>query len=1107
MSAKVKTSIDPVLIPLSASTTSETEDTSSSTPQTAKRYEQQNIAGSWVDIKYEVWKDGVYRRKGYSTTDPQEAPSPEKTCPTDHAIKHLDKITGRPCWISTIGHRIDDSSELIGLTYLQGADVDADLGVYDNDHGSDTDDRADRETEILHGAPPKGEVWETIWVRHDQICDTRKIIELSRQVFPVRTSNSKAVSDFLTDCYDANIGLVAKATVVSRAGYHFVNGKHGWLVGHHWIGHGKVVPDPNKYKLTKALRTHGSEQEWIKFTREQWTHDKQSWILRWLQASVFTAPLLRHIGERTFFVHHYTLSGGAKCVDKNTIVNTKRGLRRIGDLSSYKTTRGKIKEYPEGFSEIPGNRNITVWNGTKWATASHFFRGKSKTIRVRTRKGYEIIGTPEHPMWTPEGWVQLQNVIPGPTYRHGLKKDDDVPYGTQLQISSNDIHDYLPLQILSPIHNDSRHATNEKKLLASVLIDEAMARFIGYLIADGYNVPLAFDLSSDKEILDEVSKFLQDRFDCSSRYEETPGVDTEVNYRLRWAHGELRRTLAGGGVDHVKSRDKSIPRVILESPRHIIREFLSAYIDCEADFSKDKAQIQWSSASEQLSRETQILMLSFGIVTSRWSHVDPATNETYWTVTIYGLEDVMTYAAKIGVITSAREKQLGHMILKGLKNSVMSRPTFDRTLPLFDEVVSIEHLEEQDVYDLTIPDGHKFVANGLLSHNTTMAYICQSAWGHPKEFSLSLNRSTQTALTEVFQYISDLPLLLDETQGKTVDLSDFIMQATQEEPKSRSKQDGGLIEAVTKQWRTMIRTTGEQTMAGADKEDLGGQANRVVEVRHPGLEVEHAKKVWQWIEHPKHYGYAGIRFLQHLAKVVNDEERSLNLKLRHKEYTQAISNCTGKNRAVERQLGAIMLAEVLMLRWVYGFEAKEALDTALRDACDIAQNWMRMRDTSTSLWQRAAEYLTEHRHSSANLYADVSTPSGRAKLESLGSKSAVPLIAAYNAGVNQEETWYFPTNINKVLKSWLGVPPDRIWEEFATEGILDRSSDRIVRHRQIQGIFKGKVYVIKTEKLMGYESEPIVVDTAALSSYIPTGDEWYEDSETLIGDSDYQGID
>lgn len=648
------------------------------------RLEQQEINGVLIHHKWEVWRDGVYRRKVFLVTADEgtpPCPSPHESAPIKYALAHLERVTGRPAYLSGIGHRIDDSRELLGLTFLAGSEPEESEKTVE-----------ERDAAAKSSGKLPGEQWKTVWVKHDVIADAHKILELSVDVFPVRTSSAKSMSDFLTDCYDANMGSM-KSTIVRRSGYHCVDGKHGWLIGQRWIGHGKVTALPPEHGLQRALCTHGSEEEWLRWVQEAWNFSESAWIIRWMLAVTMASPLLRHVGERTFLCHHYTQSGGSKSL-----------LARIG----------------------------------------------------------------------------------------------------------------------------------------------------------------------------------------------------------------------------------------------------------------------------------------------------------------------------------------------------------------------------------------------------------QSAWGNPKENFLSINRATQNSLLEIFKYVSDIPVLLDEMQGRENDISAFAMQACQETHKERTKQDGGLREIEAKSWRLIIRTTGEQTLAGADQTDLGGQQGRVLEIRHPGLQIEHAEKLFRTLDDPHHYGYAGLRFLQQLAPVVNDGDRLTKLRERFQETMALMVEHTGRRSAVERQMAAIALGEALMLRWVFGYEAELAGKVALRDGLDILDNWIRVKEGSPALWGRALEFLVEHRHACAHMYADVSLENGKQKLVSWGSKTSAPIIGAINAGPTQSEIWYFPNAVNKLLKEHYGTA-ERIWEEFAQEGILDRGSDRLARQRQIKGVLANtKVYVVRKDKLFAYEPEPIKVDIAEMQSYVPVDDYdydmWYDDS-------------
>lgn len=636
------------------------------------RLEPQVINDVLIPATYEVWADGVYRRKVF-TVPPDEGPPPvpnlHQACPTPHKVARLEQIASRPFYVSGLGHRLDDTRELVALTYL--------ASFVDEDKTLDDEARAMRSLNEV-----SGDAWATMWVRHGQIANTQEVIRLADDVFPVNSVNARDVVSFLTRSVDENFKRLTRHRIVRRCGHHEIDGRHGWLVGKHWIGPGNVSPDlTEKDKLVLALHPAGSEQRWLDFTGGLMSHH---WIVRWTMACSFTAPLLRFITRRTFFAHHYTNTGGGK---------------------------------------------------------------------------------------------------------------------------------------------------------------------------------------------------------------------------------------------------------------------------------------------------------------------------------------------------------------------------------------------------------------------SALAYLGQSAWGHPKQFAKSLNTS-QISTTEVFNYISDLPVLFDELQASTVSPSLMIMQVTEEEPRGRVKAEGGLVHS-SQEWRTLVRTTGEMTLAGADKTDPGGQAGRVLEVRHPGIPYDDGVAIYRFIEGEGCYGHAGLRFLSRLSVLVNDKDGRAALLERYVHFREAIVTEMKQQRTQYDNLAAIALGEYLMLLWVYGLPKNDAWVTALRDAIDMATNYLRSQDDAEPLWQRAIDYLVEHRHTMPQCYADISTTQGQEKIRSLGSRTAQPVVGAYNAGADGKEVWYFPEAMSKVLRTTFSIAPTRLWEELVEHNIVRRGKDRLGMHRQLEGVFSGRVYVALAEKLFEPRERAQMIDVSALANYVPC--ETFED--------------
>lgn len=374
---------------------------------------------------------------------------------------------------------------------------------------------------------------------------------------------------------------------------------------------------------------------------------------------------------------------------------------------------------------------------------------------------------------------------------------------------------------------------------------------------------------------------------------------------------------------------------------------------------------------------------------------------------------------------------------------------------------------------------------------STLSYLAQSVMGHPKDFCGSLTRTTAEAAAEIFNNVSDFLFLMDETQGRndSLDLGTWIYNVTQEKHKSRSTPSGGVQAPTTKPWRLIIKTTGENPMSGEDSADTGGQENRTLEYNHPGITPAQAKLLWEFSDKPKNYGLAGPKFLRRLYQFIVHEEGVRILEKKFQQYIVYFARdvfkregwsptTNGKIRAVDRQLAVIALGSFLMLQWIFGFNETSAEEISLRDGKDIALNWLRVRDGDIPQWKRAIEAFVEHRAIHPTHWADLSTDEGLAKIISLGSKSAAPIMAGYNGGKDKNELWLWKTPATKLYRDRFGSSPSKVWEQLAREKILLRATDRFEKERRIGGAWKGLVIVFDQTKFFNAaeptEEKPIV---------------------------------
>jgi hypothetical protein len=252
-------------------------------PRGYTRPHLQVISGHYfVPHGFEVWADGVYKRKHDPTPDdpPWEEPTLNSPPPT-YQRKYLERLNHHPLWITGLGHCIDTDERLVRLSYQAAVS-----GNY-----------------------------EHRWVDLAQVVDRRALVKLSMYGLPIDCENATEFILFLRRCEAANCGTLARTLVAHRTGPHEVtlpdgSKAWGWLLGKQWIGPGDVHYDPRAGDpLTEFLTTHGDLTTW----RDEWIKLRQrGYVERFVMGASFAAPLMEWVGRRTFFLHLWGNSGFGK---------------------------------------------------------------------------------------------------------------------------------------------------------------------------------------------------------------------------------------------------------------------------------------------------------------------------------------------------------------------------------------------------------------------------------------------------------------------------------------------------------------------------------------------------------------------------------------------------------------------------------------------------------------------------------------------------------------------------------------------------------------------------------------------------------------------------
>lgn len=260
---------------------------------------------------YEMWADGTYRLN--SPSGLTEAASIDLIPPQERR-KNMTRIAGRPMWLSRFGVDKTTGNELVELSYTDS-----------------------------YGVP------QTLWVTRDTLAIRHHAVRLSARGVPVHDGNIKDVQYYWDKAINLNAGIVPRVVVTSRAGaYSFASPEgdtgYGWLFGRHWIGPDYVSIVLNEQTVAPhglAYAVDGDEDQW----RAKWLEvTSYGQVTRWLCYSPFAAPLLRHIMQRSFVVHHW----GPNSIGKSA--TARFALSAWGDPACLETPGVNIERAPPQFA-------------------------------------------------------------------------------------------------------------------------------------------------------------------------------------------------------------------------------------------------------------------------------------------------------------------------------------------------------------------------------------------------------------------------------------------------------------------------------------------------------------------------------------------------------------------------------------------------------------------------------------------------------------------------------------------------------------------------------------------------------------------------------------
>jgi len=185
--------------------------------------------------------------------------------------------------------------------------------------------------------------------------------------------------------------------------------------------------------------------------------------------------------------------------------------------------------------------------------------------------------------------------------------------------------------------------------------------------------------------------------------------------------------------------DRFVPQCVFMAPKMSVRLFLQALLNEDASLNRsaEGVSLEYHSESWRLIEDVHHLLLRFGVF-SRIQDKMTASDTHAWRVTITDQQEIQRFAARIGFTPdSLKQRVLDEHLLPemlyaaagvggtglGASNvtasAAQSVPLADG--PVWDVVDGIDPAGAEEVFDISVPGLHNFVANDMIVHNSTYA--------------------------------------------------------------------------------------------------------------------------------------------------------------------------------------------------------------------------------------------------------------------------------------------------------------------------------------------------------------------------------------------------
>ncbi len=409
------------------------------------------------------------------------------------------------------------------------------------------------------------------------------------------------------------------------------------------------------------------------------------------------------------------------CVTGDTLISTERGLIPIQDLAD---------RYPEGGLSIVTDRRVpaevlTESNGLLLVSRDEAERGTrlgplvaawrtgvKPVWRIVTKSGFELTATAEHKVLTTEGWVKVEDLVPGKHRVLIQSGEGKFPEDRRLPFTPTNVH--VGRNGKATVLNLPTEWSRELGLVLGWLVGD------GWLRSGDRNCRVGFTFSrTDAPIFATLRSILNRWYGREIRGVRRPNGVYHLSYHSKSFVDFFERL----GVKSVNADRKEVPHALFSAPKDAVIGFLQGLFTADGTVrdhrTSESSWIALTSKSRTLLKGVQLLLLSLGIKSSILGRSRaPRRGPFLYTTKAgehreYTTDGVRYELALFGESRERFREVIGFLDEKQARLSNVRCKNFQPT-EYSDVVASKEFVGDRDVYNLTEAMSHSMVCNGIV---------------------------------------------------------------------------------------------------------------------------------------------------------------------------------------------------------------------------------------------------------------------------------------------------------------------------------------------------------------------------------------------------------